>query len=80
MDRRLIGYYERELQYMRDIGGEFARDFPKIAGHLGRIGPVPAAVTRTRAPLRFAIARNCGVFRSHFVAGADIKGSTPSSG
>ena len=35
MDRRLIGYYERELQYMRDIGGEFARDFPKIAGHLG---------------------------------------------
>jgi type VI secretion system protein ImpG len=35
MDRRLIGYYERELQYMRDLGGEFARDFPKIAGHLG---------------------------------------------
>ena len=35
MDRRLIGYYERELQYMRDLGGEFAREFPKIAGHLG---------------------------------------------
>ena len=35
MDRRLIGYYEKELQYVRDLGGEFARDFPKIAGQLG---------------------------------------------
>jgi type VI secretion system protein ImpG len=35
MDRRLIGYYEKELQYVRDIGGEFAREFPKIAGQLG---------------------------------------------
>ncbi len=35
MDRRLIGYYEKELQYMRELGGEFAREFPKIAGHLG---------------------------------------------
>ena len=35
MDRRLLAYYDRELQYMRDLGGEFARDFPKIAGHLG---------------------------------------------
>jgi type VI secretion system protein ImpG len=35
MDRRLIGYYEKELQYMRELGGEFAREYPKIAGHLG---------------------------------------------
>lgn len=35
MDRRLLAYYDRELQYMRDLGGEFAREFPKIAGHLG---------------------------------------------
>jgi type VI secretion system protein ImpG len=35
MDRRLIGYYEKELQYVRDLGGEFAREFPKIAGQLG---------------------------------------------
>ena len=35
MDRRLIGYYEKELQYVRELGGEFAREFPKIAGHLG---------------------------------------------
>ncbi len=35
MDRRFLTYYDRELSYMRDLGGEFARDFPKIAGHLG---------------------------------------------
>jgi type VI secretion system protein ImpG len=35
MDRRLLAYYDRELQFMRDLGGEFAREFPKIAGHLG---------------------------------------------
>lgn len=35
MDPRLIEYYDRELQYMREMGGEFAREFPKIAGRLG---------------------------------------------
>lgn len=35
MDRRFLAYYDRELSYMRDLGGEFAREFPKIAGHLG---------------------------------------------
>ena len=35
MDRRLLGYYNRELQYLRETGAEFARDFPKIAGRLG---------------------------------------------
>lgn len=35
MDPRLLQYYGRELQYMREMGGEFARDFPKIAGRLG---------------------------------------------
>jgi type VI secretion system protein ImpG len=34
MDRRLIGYYNRELQHLREVGGEFAREFPKIAGRL----------------------------------------------
>src|ERR671921_2523838 len=38
MDRRLLAYYDRELQYMRDLGGEFAREFPKIAGRLGLEG------------------------------------------
>lgn len=35
MDPRLLDYYNRELQYIREMGGEFAREFPKIAGRLG---------------------------------------------
>ena len=34
MDRRLLGYYNRELQHLRSSSGEFAREFPKIAGRL----------------------------------------------
>jgi type VI secretion system protein ImpG len=35
MDPRFLQYYNRELGYMRELGGEFAREFPKIAGRLG---------------------------------------------
>ncbi|WP_036247069.1 type VI secretion system baseplate subunit TssF [Methylobacter sp. BBA5.1] len=35
MDPRLLKYYHRELQHIREMGGEFAREFPKIAGRLG---------------------------------------------
>src|SRR5436190_5564464 len=35
MDPRLLHYYTRELQHLREMGGEFAREFPKIAGRLG---------------------------------------------
>jgi len=35
VDTRLLEYYNRELRYLRELGGEFARDFPKIAGRLG---------------------------------------------
>ncbi|MDB5816885.1 MAG: impG, partial [Rhizobacter sp.] len=35
MDPRLLRYYNQELRYLREMGGEFARDFPKIAGRLG---------------------------------------------
>ena len=35
MDPRLLEYYNRELRFVREMGGEFARDFPKIAGRLG---------------------------------------------
>src|SRR3954468_6821892 len=35
MDQRLLSYYNRELQYVRQLGGEFAKQFPKIAGRLG---------------------------------------------
>jgi type VI secretion system protein ImpG len=34
VDARLLEYYNRELRYLRELGGEFARDFPKIAGRL----------------------------------------------
>jgi type VI secretion system protein ImpG len=35
MDPRLLKHYENELSHIREVGGEFARDFPKIAGRLG---------------------------------------------
>src|SRR3954453_8076140 len=35
MDPRLLGHYNRELQHLRDVAGEFAAEFPKIAGRLG---------------------------------------------
>lgn len=35
MDPRLLRHYNQELSYMREMGAEFARDFPKIAGRLG---------------------------------------------
>jgi type VI secretion system protein ImpG len=35
MDPRLLLYYNRELQYIRESGQEFAKEFPKIAGRLG---------------------------------------------
>jgi type VI secretion system protein ImpG len=35
MDPRLLQYYNVELQHLREMGAEFARQFPKIAGRLG---------------------------------------------
>src|SRR3954453_2068077 len=34
MDERLLRHYETELQHLREMAGEFAREFPKIAGGL----------------------------------------------
>src|SRR6476646_5754103 len=34
MQDELLGYYERELVFMRRMGAEFARKYPKIAGRL----------------------------------------------
>jgi type VI secretion system protein ImpG len=34
MDPRLMQFYEAELAYMRDMGAEFAAEFPKVAGRL----------------------------------------------
>jgi len=38
MDPNLLQYYRQELQFMREMGGEFAQEFPKIAGRLGLEG------------------------------------------
>ncbi len=38
MDPRLLRHYNQELAYMREMGAEFARQFPKIAGRLGMEG------------------------------------------
>ena len=35
MDPRLLRYYNQELQHVREMGAEFARQFPKIAARLG---------------------------------------------
>jgi type VI secretion system protein ImpG len=35
MDPRLLQYYGRELNYVREMGAEFAKQYPKIAGRLG---------------------------------------------
>lgn len=38
MDPRLLRYYNQELQHLREVGAEFAREFPKIAARLGMEG------------------------------------------
>jgi type VI secretion system protein ImpG len=35
MDPKFLKYYNSELHFMREMGGEFAKQFPKIAGRLG---------------------------------------------
>jgi len=34
MEDKLLNYYERELTYFREMGAEFAKSYPKIAGRL----------------------------------------------
>ncbi len=38
MDPRLLEYYNIELQHLREMGAEFAHQFPKIAARLGMNG------------------------------------------
>ncbi len=42
MDRRLLHHYNRELGHLRELGAEFAAEFPKIAARLGLNGSEPA--------------------------------------
>jgi len=34
MDTRFLGYYERELQFIKEMGAEFAKEYPKVASRL----------------------------------------------
>jgi type VI secretion system protein ImpG len=38
MDPRLLTLYNKELQHLREMGAEFAREFPKVAARLGMDG------------------------------------------
>lgn len=38
MHARFLDYYNRELAYLRELGAEFAREYPKVAGRLGMNG------------------------------------------
>ncbi len=38
MDPRLLEHYNRELQFMRETGAEFARRYPRVAARLGLEG------------------------------------------
>ena len=38
MDPRLLRLYSDELSHLREVGAEFAREFPKIASRLGMEG------------------------------------------
>jgi type VI secretion system protein ImpG len=38
MDPRILDYYNRELQFVREMGAEFAQAYPRIAARLGMEG------------------------------------------
>ncbi|CAN5807018.1 type VI secretion system baseplate subunit TssF [soil metagenome] len=44
MHRQFLGYYEQELDHLRGMAGEFARQFPKIAGRLA-LDPKDSGIT-----------------------------------
>jgi type VI secretion system protein ImpG len=47
MDSRLLEYYNRELQYIREMGAEFAETYPRIAARLGMdVSSAPIRVER----------------------------------
>ena len=59
MDPRLLRLYEAELAYVRDMGGEFAREFPKVAArlNLGSIEVADPYVERLLEGFAFLTAR-----------------------
>jgi len=53
MDARLTRLYQDELTHLRELGGEFAREHPKIAGRLNPRG--------SRSPTRTSSACSKGL-------------------
>ncbi|WP_105374988.1 type VI secretion system baseplate subunit TssF [Neorhizobium huautlense] len=68
MDPRLLGLYNDELAYMREMGDEFARAFPKVAGRLGMesAGVADPYVERLLEGFAFMAARVQLKLRSRF--------------
>ncbi|MGN6260229.1 MAG: type VI secretion system baseplate subunit TssF [Ralstonia sp.] len=59
MDTRLLDYYNRELAYLRELGAEFAEQFPKVAARLRMhdAGPPDPYVERLLEGFSFLTAR-----------------------
>ncbi|MBN3821892.1 type VI secretion system baseplate subunit TssF, partial [Paraburkholderia sp. Se-20369] len=59
METRLLEYYNRELAYLRELGGEFAQQFPKVAARLrlNEPGPPDPYVERLLEGFSFLTAR-----------------------
>src|SRR3984885_12016042 len=59
MDPRLLRLYENELAFIRDMGSEFAAEYPKIAGRLdlGNIEVADPYVERLLEGFAFLAAR-----------------------
>ena len=59
MDPRLMGHYESELAYLREMGVEFAQEFPKVAARLdlGNIEVADPFVERLLEGFAFLTAR-----------------------
>ncbi|RQR62567.1 type VI secretion system baseplate subunit TssF [Burkholderia sp. Bp9125] len=59
METRLLEYYNRELAYLRELGAEFAQQFPKVAARLrlNEPGPPDPYVERLLEGFSFLTAR-----------------------
>ncbi|WP_198390231.1 type VI secretion system baseplate subunit TssF, partial [Burkholderia ubonensis] len=59
METRLLEYYNRELAYLRELGAEFAQQFPKVAARLRlpESGPPDPYVERLLEGFSFLTAR-----------------------
>src|SRR3546814_11722095 len=53
MDPRLLQLYNQELSHVREMGGEFAREYPKIAARLGPEAVQCADPSAERLPAGF---------------------------